>query len=170
MKYLARRIGNREAAIWDLTEYTGNDGIRADALTKEFRTTNDTLSFWKCEDTPEDLAEIALALAGSMTELSKFWIVLIEQDVLESKGFKLKATEGNTPIQDLRDRHIDVVELDAINLTRLAQEITQLIRQSKNCYPFTQKKVRELLRNAIETQRLLIKDLDKNLAQKLTTQ
>ena len=97
MKYLARRIGSREAEIWNSTTYTGNNGLRADALTKEFRTTNDTLSFWKCEDTPEDLAEIALALAGSMTELSKFWIVLIDQDFLESKGFQLKATLGTTP-------------------------------------------------------------------------
>ena len=168
MKYLARRIGNREAAIWNPTAYTGNDGIRADALTKEFRTTNDTLSFWKCEDTPEDLAEIALALAGSMTELSKFWIVLIDQDFLESKGFQLKATLGTTPIQDLRDRHIDIVELDAMNLTVLAQEITQLIRQSNNCYSFTKKGVGDLLRNAIESKRLLIEDLDENLAQKLT--
>ena len=167
MKYLARRIGSREAAIWNPTEYTGNDGLRADALTKEFRTTNDTLSFWKCEDTPENLAEIALALAGSMTELSKFWIVLTEQDFLESKGFKLKATLGKTPIQDLRDRHIDIIELDAISLAMLAQEITQLSRQSQNCYPFTKKKVHELLRNAIENGRLLIEDLDENLAQKL---
>ena len=168
MKYLARRIGNREAEIWNPTAYTRNDGIRADALTKEFRTTNDTLSFWKCEDTPEDLAEIALALAGSMTELSKFWIVLIDQDFFESKGFQLKATLGTTPIQDLRNRHIDIVELDAMNLTVLAQEITQLIRQSQNCYLFTKQEVSTLLRKALENKRLLIENLDKNLAQKLT--
>ena len=55
-----------------------------------------------------------------------------------------------------------------MNLTVLAQEITQLIRQSQNCYLFTKKEVSTLLRNALENQRLLIENLDKNLAQKLT--
>ncbi|MGL5035768.1 MAG: hypothetical protein ACRC6M_18430, partial [Microcystaceae cyanobacterium] len=91
----------------------------------------------------------------------------IEQDFLKSKGFKLKATPGKTPIPDLRDRHIDIIELDGISLGMLAQDITQLIRRSQNCYAFTKKEVSELLRNAIKNKRLLIEDLNENLSQQL---
>ena len=109
MHYLARKI---QRAKWDPSPNIPADEIRADAITGGcLKTSDDTLSLWQCRDSREDVEEIALVLASNMNRIEGIHIVLLNNESLENSNLSLEFTQGVTPVEDLRERHIDITNL-----------------------------------------------------------
>ena len=76
MNMLARKISR---AKWAPKEYLAPSEIRADAIGGCLRTTGDRLSWWRCKDDEEDVAEVASYISpvpggiGPMTVAMLFW-------------------------------------------------------------------------------------------------
>ncbi|RJP38959.1 MAG: hypothetical protein C4547_03955 [Phycisphaerales bacterium] len=124
---LARKISFGK---WRAKPYLAADAIRADAVTGCLRTRDDTLSFWSCEDTPDDLDQVFLALAtgSSVSRFETMDIVLIAEADLDDAGVVTEANEGDTAVEDLKARHIDLVYLDLDKLAALARIIAARVR------------------------------------------
>ena len=107
--FLARKITR---AKWEHT--TINAGrIPADAVTADLRTRNNALSFWRCGSaSDEELDDAVLALAAGSTRLLKIDLVWVSEADLQADGQELVDTKGQTPVQDLIEKHVDAQQLD----------------------------------------------------------
>lgn len=154
MEYIARKINQ---ARWEPAPHDP-EGIRADAL-KCLMTRNDSLSFWECTATIEDMKETALAVVGGMDHIQAFDLVLIEKARLTAIAHVY--TPGATVVADLRDRHLDYEKLNVDHIHELAGEIAEQVRgqQSFRIRRFTKAEVRKLLGEAIQAGRLQVEDL-----------
>ena len=163
---LARKI-NR--AKWHHREYLAETEIRADAITGCLRTTDDTLSWWRCTSDEEDVAEVALALAvGPKTDrFDKIDVVVLPRAILADAELAFESTEGETPVKDLRSRHVDLVRLDVERLAKVARILAPRIRERDNVFTYTAKTVRALVTTAIDEKRLNADDLNEKLQEKL---
>lgn len=156
--YLARKISR---AKWVPCTYIPQDGIRADAITACLRTQQDTLSVWQCQSLDNDIAEVVLALSTVMDRAETINIVLLDRENLNSDGLSLEETPNNTDtkIEDLRSRHVDIINLDMSKLCIVARHVAAKTRDNTDCFIFTKKQVKELICKAIREQRLKINDL-----------
>ena len=124
MTVLARKVSR---AKWE-PRGEGDDAIRADAVT-ELRTTNDTLSFWHCESKERHHLERAvLALAAANDKPDKIDVVFLEEAAIDSKAIERRHTPGDTPVESLREHHVDLEKLDLTSLCSVATLIADACR------------------------------------------
>lgn len=163
---LARKISR---AKWQQKKYLAETEIRADAISGCLRTTDDTLSWWRCADDEEDLAEVALALTAGpkIDKFDKIDVVMLPEAVLADAGLERKSTEGETLVEDLRSRHVNLVNLDVERLARVARILHPLIRSDGKVFPFTKRRLMTLVTTAIHDKRLDANDLNDKLREKL---
>jgi hypothetical protein len=150
--HLARKI---RISKWESTSYTkGTSDVRADSITgRDLQTTHECLSVWRCSNSKDDAAEIALALATTFSTIEGVHIVLLDRRSLEDLGFAFNDVRGDTRVEDLNERHTDIVDLDIFKIILLAICITIKVR-ADDCYQFTKREVEGLLRKAIGSGRL----------------
>lgn len=162
MDYVVRKIHRPR---WDPISHI--DGIRADAL-KCLQTRQDQLSVWECHNTHKDIEEAALAMAAAMDHLATFYLVLLKKKDLDKDSKKWVRTLGDTPIVDLQNRHIHLLELNIDHINKLARRIAEQTRDSNGlCYRFRQKEVKNLLIKAIQAGRLNIGKLKPDVRKKI---
>lgn len=160
MEYVARKISR---AKWELKSYMESDDIGADAVTGCLRTSNNTLSVWQCSLEETDVAEVVLALATPMERIDKIDVVLIHKNDLDEDGCILEATLGNTLVDDLRARHMDIININLTKLCSLARRIATKVRQNSNCYLFTKSKVQDIIVKAVKNNRLDVDSLNEKV-------
>ncbi len=163
---LARKINRSK---WVYKPYLEPDAIRADGITGCLRTTNDKLSLWRCEDDPEDLDQVFLALAtGSKSEgFDRIDIVILHEDELQGAGLAEELTEGDTVVEDLKSRHVDLGYFDLDKLGALARIVAARINSHKSKRR-TEAAVKRLVRDAISAGRVRPDELNEELGQKLS--
>ena len=167
--HLARKI---QTSRWRQSAGCASDAIRADALTRDLQTRDDALSWWSCSgegstgqpDPPDkasqSAAEVALALAASREHVETIEMVLFARKSLLDGGFGLSPSDGDTPVADLRDRHVDMVGLDADRLIDLARRVAEAARREHpTLYRVTKKQLKHLLAQAVSNGRLNLEDL-----------
>lgn len=159
MQYLARKI---QRGKWETKPYISIEEIRADAITGGcLRTSDDNLSLWQCKDSREDVEEIALALASCMDQIEGIHIVLLNKQLLEHGDLSLEASEGKTPIEDLRSRHIDITKLTMKKVCKIAEYVKSALPIASQFYQFTKAQIKEILQKAIRNERINIEMLEK---------
>jgi len=163
MTYAVRKISRPK---WEVKTELGPDSIQADAITSDLRTKGNSLSLWECRSLGS-LGEVVLALAASMDQAEKIDIAWVEIDLLHENDFALKRTEGNTPIEDLRDKHIDVVDLDLHKLGKVATILANCIRRKGHFRRFRRSEVKEILRKALRENRFPVNKLGTRLREEL---
>ena len=163
---LARKISR---AKWDAAEYLAEVEIRADAVTGCLRTSNDSLSWWHCEGDEQDVEEVALALATGpkTTKFEKIDVVVLPETDLLADGLASEPTEGDTPIKELRSRHVNVVKLDLERLAKIARILAPRIRSNDSVFHYTKVDLMTLVRKAINNKRLNVDDLNPKLRKEL---
>lgn len=143
------------------------DDVSADALTSCLRTTGATLSFWRCTNDRQGAAEVALAIAARRQHLDKISIAILSEDELLQQGFSLEEKEGDSPVEDLRDRHVNLRHLNRSRLVRFSSLFLPIARSDSGFHQFTRKDVDSLLRGAIAGKRLSPDLLDDDLRRDL---
>ncbi|MCH8243872.1 MAG: hypothetical protein IH897_14850 [Planctomycetes bacterium] len=155
-------------AKWQRKDYLAENEIRADAITS-LRTSDDRLSWWRCADDEEDVAQVALALAvgPKINRIDKFDIFVLPESILAEAGLASESTEGETAVKDLRARHVDLVKLDVERLAKVARILDPRIRSGEKVVQFTKAQLITLVTTAIHDKRLDADDLNENLRNKL---
>lgn len=132
----------------------------ADAITGCTRTSDNTLSLWKIDE--ENMVnEAVLALATSLQRLDGFDVLLMDDNQIEGV-FKLEQTSGNTPIEDLKDKHYDILELKHSSLGTISDVIINQLNKNR-VLKFSRSQVKALINTAIKDNRLSKEQLNTEL-------
>jgi hypothetical protein len=106
---LARKIAR---AKWEQKPELSAGEIAADAVTADLRTTDNTLSFWRCRTiAPDDVKRAVLAVAATADRLDRLDVVYLEENAVSNAGLTMRDTLGDTPVASLRGLHVDVARL-----------------------------------------------------------
>lgn len=135
--------------------------LTAQILSTDLRCPGNAMSFWRCRD-PEDetaLHEVALALVAGPRHLRAVSLVWLPEAQLCEAGFALQDSPGNTPVADLKNRHVDVLDLNAELFVRLA-ELLRASFQDGNHRTINENRLRHLLLTAIQEDRLPVSELE----------
>ena len=143
---LARKISRPK---WTSKPYLDPDCIRADGVTSCLRTVDDRLSLWRCENDEESVDDVFLALATARgkTGFDAMDIVLIPEEELRRKGLTEEATPGDTAVEDLRLRHVDLICLDMEGIAEIAQLVSTCVNKNRSIR-LTVSRVKSLVRRA----------------------
>ena len=161
--YLVRKIA---LSKWEPKNYLSNGEISADAIW-DLRTGGSTLSFWKCNSVDNDsLGDVAMAIASKWDHLDKLDLVWLTTRDIEADGLILEETEGNTLVEDMRKRHVDLCRLDYVRLGKVAHMVNIAIKEDRYCL-FSKKDVGSLLAKAVDQDRIVLNELKENLRKRI---
>lgn len=168
MDYLARSIS---IAKWDEREYVSGGEVRADSLIC-LRTRDDGLSFWVCDgDQESSIKEVILAQAAGKDRAETLQLVMVSRASVEGEGIELRQTPGITPIETLRDKHVDAVQLTGTDLLKIAHLIARTLRSEESerwYHRITRNEVLEILQAAVDDGRVQITELASKIQEELS--
>ena len=132
------------------------EDLCADTVTSDLRTRNNTLSNWIITNI-NNMDDAVLVLASERQRLEKLDLLWYEYEENKLK-FVTRSTPSQTIIEDMRDKHVDIVNL---NYGKLRNVIICFIEAiTENHYKtFSKKEVKNILLNAIKDNRLDINKL-----------
>lgn len=156
MSVLARKVSR---AKWDPADGLQPGEISADAVSADLRTSDNTLSFWRCNAVrDEELRSTVLALATAAERIDRIDVAWIDESDVESEGLSQVQTAGETPVLSLRSRHVDIARLDLVRLGTVARLIAKAF--SKNQHKrMTKKEVVEIIIEAVNKGLVGLRDL-----------
>jgi hypothetical protein len=156
--FLGRKIA---AAQWAKKPDFGDDEVPADTVTKDLRTFGNILSFWASEEgAPEPWRNAALAMGAASERLDSVDITWIGREELVEDGIALFATDGDTPVADLRTTHFDAARLDGHRLARVARRVALAVRGGEpRLRRITKSELATMLAEAVNSSRLRLEDL-----------
>ncbi|MFH0924891.1 MAG: hypothetical protein V1872_04550 [bacterium] len=158
MSLLIRKIDKRK---WLQTDICNGEDISADAITNCIKTKGNKLSVWESK-TEADIEDSILAIVSSHQHLETIDVVLMNSDYLGKRGVDFIASPGLTPIEELKDTHIDLANLSYKKLGTVAYHIAERIKDD-SIKRYTKGSLKEILKRAIDQKKLKIDDLDENL-------
>ena len=161
MSLLIRKI---KKSKWLQEDEVPND-VPADAITGCMRTQRNTLSVWEVPD-ENRIDEAVLAIASAGHHLETIDVVQIDREHLEENKIDCIQSSGHTPVADLVDTHIDLSNLAYKELGIIAYHIADKFRQNK-VKRYREKQIKEILRTAIQKQRLETENLSESIRKKL---
>jgi len=162
MALLVRKI---DKSKWLQNDILRGEDVSADAITICMKTTRNTLSTWRI-DNEAQLDDAVLAIVSAHQHLDTIDVVWMSQDQLREEGIDIKDVPGVTPIVDLVDNHVDIVDLTYKSLGKVAYCIVKCF--SKNSVKrYTRTNLKKLLRTAIKSGRLEADRIASSISDKL---
>ncbi len=156
---IARNISR---AKWTPSRPLNDDEIPADGLA-DLKTKDNCLSYWRCGDgEPENIKNIALALASARERLAKLDMVWLDESDVQSLDVEITQTEGKTPAAKHRDQHVDVGRLDLRRICNLAELTAEAIGK-KRFKRFGPKEIKTMLAKAVNSGEISLDELDEKL-------
>ena len=142
------------------------DEVPADAITGGcVRTQHNTLSVWEVPD-ENKIDEAVLAIVSAGDHLECIDAAPIDREYLEENEIECKQTEGNTPVKNLANTHIDLSDLTYKKLGIIAYHIANKFREGK-VTRYTEGRIKRILRAAVKKKRLKAEDLNESIRNKL---
>jgi len=163
MSLLVKKI---EKGKWLQNDIIKGEDISADAITNCMKTKNNTLSMWRIDDEGK-IDEAVLAIVSAHQHLESFDVVWMKISQLEEYGIGMQDTPGTTPISDLVERHVDIVNLTYRSLGKVANCIVKSFSDS-SVKRYTYASLKKLLKSAIKSGRLEVERIAPSVAEKLT--
>ena len=131
-----------------------------------WQTTGNALSFWGfragVDNAAEETVLAVYAAVKKKSSLQAIDVVSIPLREIESHGIPLEREPGDTAVLDLRDHHVNAVDLDLERLAALARCIHNGVR-GDGLRRLTKSQVKAVLVEAVRSKRLDIRDLDDNV-------
>ena len=162
MSLLVRKINRSK---WLQNDIVSGKDVSADAVTNCMKTSENTLSTWRV-DNEAQIDDAVLAIVSAAQHLDTIDVVWMRQDQLGEEGIIMQDVPGRTPVVDLEDSHVDIVNLTYKSLGKVARSIVKCI-SDKYVKRYTRGSLIKLLRTAIESGRLEAERIDPSVADKL---
>lgn len=126
---LTRKIN---AAKWHPAADLAMGEVSADAVTSDLRTTANELSFWVCPSNDDaELRETVLALAAAGDRLDKLDVAWIQLSATSGLTVNKSPQHALIPIESLKERHVDVANLDLVRLGKVATLVHSAVAGSQ---------------------------------------
>ncbi len=109
-------------------------------------------------------AVLAMASAPNYQHLEKMHFIVISKEEFELVGLSLELSPGETPVEDLKTRHINVTDLSLDGLSKVAILVAAKVRTDvTSCHTFSKAQVRGIIQSAISNNRLTEQDLHEHI-------
>lgn len=158
MPYLVRRISR---AKWDNEgyNYLDNNNPPADAITSCLRTFNNELSTWLIDDLGDLNQAVLCLVTGSKQEnINTLQLIYFDISEIEKRGLILEKTPGDTVIEELKDSHFDIKNLNYDALGRFKDIVLDCLRKD-HYKTITRKSLKEILTDSVNKTKVLDKSL-----------
>ncbi len=162
MPFLVRKI---EISKWRQNDIVHDADVSADAITNSLRTTNNTLSTWRIEDSTA-VEEAILAIAAQAEHLETIDVVKIDIEKIEKERLEIVSTPGITPYKMFTNNHHDIVNLTYNSLGTVARLVIDCFKARQEMR-FTRGKLKLLLISGIRDGRVRLEDLKSSILEKL---
>jgi ribosomal protein L12E/L44/L45/RPP1/RPP2 len=138
----------------------------------DLRANENRLSFWQSTESAADAVEVAtLAHAANLSSLDNIDVTWIERAPLEAAGVEFEPTQGETPVAELQQKHVEAIRLDVFGAARIAAAVSAAVdaaaAEPGRLRTMTLEEVRTLLLAAIETGRVQTASLKKGVKEAL---
>jgi hypothetical protein len=163
----ARKISHR--AKWGDVEGFAAGEISSDAVTRDLGTLNNELSFWSCSSADDsELHETVLAMAANGDRLDRMDVVWLERADVERASVSIQPSphNANTPVETIKNKHVDFAKLDLVRLGRVAVLMRDAI-VGNGCKRFAKDDVLKVLVEAVRDGRLKLEQLKDGLRKKV---
>lgn len=157
MSLLARKINRNH---WP-DSVTDVSDIGADAITQSMRTSRNAMSIYEIPS-KTNIDDAFLAIASNFQRLESFDIVTMEKQDLTELYMDCKQIAGVTPVEDLRNTHLDISGLCYHKLGTIANYISYRILED-HYERRTRGQLKDIINNAIDDGRLDRDKLDDRL-------
>jgi len=152
MSKLVRKISR---AKWEVLE--PKDSIDADAITSCLRTQKNCLSVWR-----STMDDAVVAIVSNADRLATMHLVSIDESFLVEQGIAFVDSPGNSPLEDMNGKHVDLSNLNYAGLGQLAEYVAAQIGGNE-VTSYTAVQIAKLFVAAQEQDRLKIGDLKEEL-------
>ncbi len=106
--------------------------LGADILKQEFGTTNNSLSFWKCESL-EKMSDTFKAILLSTTGIKTSQFFVLSEEIIDKYGFKMDDTQlGVTGYKGFEQLHINMIELTYSKIGTVLQMLNEVFKDPQN--------------------------------------
>lgn len=109
-------------------DWLGEGEIPADPIFA-LKTQDNTMSVWLVDNDRSCIKRIVGALAATRQALQEFEYVLLDSKTVTDVGIKTHPTEGTSIDSELNKFHLDLIEISAQKLVKLAKTILEKIWQ-----------------------------------------
>ena len=162
MSLLVRKI---DKSKWLQNDIVSGEDVSADAVTNCMKTSGNTLSTWRI-DNEAQIDDAVLAIVSAHQHLDTIDVVWMSQDQLGEEDIIMQDAPGLTPVVDLVDNHVDIVDLTYKSLGKVAHCIIKCFSDN-SVKRYTRGGLKKLLRTAIESGRLEAERIAPSVADKL---
>lgn len=116
--------------------------LDADILKQELGTTDNSLSFWKC-DTLEKMEDTIKAILLSTTGIKTSQFFILSDDIIDKYGFKMDDTQpGITGYKGFEQLHINMTELTYSKIGKVLQMLNEVFKNPQNTLKLDRDKVK----------------------------
>lgn len=161
MSLLARKISRSH---WS-DSVTDVSDIGADAITLSMRTTRNAMSVYEIPSIT-NINDAFLAISSNFQRLESFDIVTMEKHDLDNLNINCIQNKGSTPVEALKDAHLDISGLCYSKLGTIANYIACRILENHSIRR-TRSQLKDILNKAIQDGRLNPATLEPHLIQDL---
>ncbi len=163
---MALQVRKINRAKWREENIVKDAEIPADGITNCLRTQQNNLSVWEIKS-EDEIENAVIAIVSAQTHpFEPFDIVLLNPEYLEQNGVNFTATEGITTVKKLKDTHFHMVDLTYKKLGIVARHIVEKFKEKK-VLRYTRKELKDILKNAINENKLDINELSEVVKNKL---
>lgn len=144
--------------------------LAADILKQELATTNNCLSFWKCENI-DDIDDTIKAILLSTTAIKCSRLFALSDEIINKYGFKMDDTEpGLTGYSGFENLHINMIELTYSKVGTVLNMLREAFQDPNSITKIDKAKVKIYIDEVIKSGRLnkealnddLLQDIEKN--------
>ena len=150
----ARKI---KRAKWERATSSHDMALLDEAVRSDLTDETNTLSFWICDDSEQDAANVILAIASAHVHLESTdvaWIPLA--DLTEVAG-AIDPVMGRTPFAPMAGRHIDVTA-DPSQVAAIASLLLEAVRAGR-CRRMTRRQISSAIAQAVLDGAINVDDL-----------
>ncbi|MEG1142832.1 MAG: hypothetical protein RSE41_10400 [Clostridia bacterium] len=136
--------------------------IEADILKQELSTTGNTLSFWRVECL-EEKDDALKAILLSTTSIIKTQFILVKKEIFDKYGLKFNDNKGQTGYKGFDVLHSDMINLNYMKIELVLKAFKEAIEDEKAIPKYEKGKVKELIKEVVESNLLDEEQLNENL-------
>jgi hypothetical protein len=152
---------------WKLLDISNGIGvIPADLITKDLKTSSNTLSLWLA-DSDDRVEDVVLALVSNYTAFNIIDIIKIDREAIEGENLLLEQENATTRYSDYNDKHYNLTKLTYESLGCFSELI---LKNIMNVERIRVPKIKEILRNGIRDNKIKKDKLASHIQESLTRQ
>ncbi len=142
------------------------DSVKADGITKDLKSDDNTMSFWEINSLNE-LHDVAAALLTSRDSVHDLFVLAIPKDKLIGKIKFENNNYAETAYKKFKDRHYDLLDMNLSKIKILCEIMLESLKDESNTYDFIFLDNKDFLNQLISSGEIIEEELKKKVKKAL---